>query len=355
VRRSTSDADDGRRVFAMKRLLFIVLVVLGGSVGLLILALRRPAGPRIHIDRPVIHVGQIDEQSKPRQFRFRITNQGNARLEIPRVLAGCPCLNVKLACASLLPGEEAFLTGEIPFSRRPGDLNERILVYSNDPDSPVTQLSVRAYVTLKCMAVPDAIVVNALKRNEPRETVVDVFGPSNDSTFRVTGASTHGNAIETLRISELALMPETGRRRWRVELRIGATSADTWEDVIAIATTNTRTPVLEVPVTVNQVPAFRVIPRIVSLALDPGVKQAGAHVDIVPTGKITSLRIAQITNPDWVMVTSDSVADRNVHLRITLSEEDHCESKDRQGTITVVLDDEHRSTLSIPVLLFVRE
>ena len=338
----------------MRKILFLILIASVAIVIVITLILGKPHTPRIHVRQPVIDLGTVDELSRARKIEFHIKNRGKERLLLTKVQARCPCLDLRLNRTSLLQGQEAILTGTYRPVLRPGDWSDKILLYSNDPENPVTELLLKAYVELNCTVVPASIVIKNLERNESRKTELEILGASNDESFRILDISASTDAVKVLEAEEIAMIQRTQKRRWIVRLLITSRDLDTWEDTMTISTSSSKVPNLEVPIIVNQVPDFKITPRIVCLRWTKENLAPGANVEIIPNVKDMPLKISRINNPDWLVVTVDAASGDLIRLRLKASEEKVSKNGNKEGKVMVTFDG-CRSTVRIPVLLFVQE
>lgn len=104
------------------------------------------AAPRIQFDRVVYDFGSTSRVTVVSGlFRFKNVGDGLLKVEPPR--PSCGCTVAELKPDKLLPGE----SGELPFTLHLGQskalFDKRIVVRSNDPDSPEVTLSIKADYT----------------------------------------------------------------------------------------------------------------------------------------------------------------------------------------------------------------
>ena len=337
----------------MSKIRILILIAFAAIAVVITSILAKPRTPRIHVREPVIDLGVVDETVRERKIEFHIENLGKECLQLTKVQARCPCLNLKLDRTSVLYGQKAILTGTFKPVSKPGDWSDDVLLFSNDPTNPVIKLCVKAFMELNCVVVPTSIMINNLKRNESREAEIEVLGPSNDGSFKVLGVSTINSAVESLELNEVALKRKANRRRkWKVRLLIKSRDTDIWKDTVTISTSSSKVPNLEVPITVRQVPDFRIKPRIVCLRQTRQNAVPVESVEIIATERDAPLKASHISAPEWLAVTADAVAGHSIRLHIKASEEQVSQNANREGKI-IVTTDGNTSTINIPVLLFV--
>ena len=79
--------------------------------------------------------GQVDNYREI-EHTFVLTNEGNARLTIDRVRAGCGCLKAELGQKEVPPGGSTTLGVELCLTGRVGEQRFSTYVHSNDPQQP---------------------------------------------------------------------------------------------------------------------------------------------------------------------------------------------------------------------------
>lgn len=132
-----------------------------------------PAAPHITIDQPVVYFGSVTNAVRL-THDFVIRNEGDAELEISRVVSGCDaCLRAVLEKPRILPGEETILHSQLDLRLLSGNLSRSITIDSNDPDRA------RVTVILEGTVVP-------LYRITPTEINLSGFPSQRTETLEIT-------------------------------------------------------------------------------------------------------------------------------------------------------------------------
>ncbi len=98
--------------------------------------------PRIAVEETAAAFGRIPT-SQPVQHRFALSNSGKAPLLILGIKANCECTFAELSRKVLEAGQSTSI--ELTFTpKKPGERQQRVLVMTNDPDYPVTVLTLKA-------------------------------------------------------------------------------------------------------------------------------------------------------------------------------------------------------------------
>jgi hypothetical protein len=120
----------------------LALVALGS---LLLGGAAAETGPRIRVEPASFDFGRVQPHRTLRKD-FRLLNLGDARLEISRISKTCACTRAVADEMTLEPGESTPLHVEIETRDASGRIEQRVLVRSNDPETPRLEVRVSATV-----------------------------------------------------------------------------------------------------------------------------------------------------------------------------------------------------------------
>lgn len=102
-------------------------------------------GPRIRVDPIAFDFGKVrPERSLRKEFRLR--NLGDQPLVIERVSRSCRCTSAEVEESTLEPGGSTPLRVGLETPAVPGQVEERVLLRSNDPDTPLLEIRLLATV-----------------------------------------------------------------------------------------------------------------------------------------------------------------------------------------------------------------
>jgi hypothetical protein len=101
--------------------------------------------PRIRVEPASFDFGRVLPEKKVRK-EFRLLNLGEAPLVIERISRSCGCTDVDTDVSSLDPGESTPLLVTVETRTAPGEVAYQVLVRSNDPETPVLEIPLRATV-----------------------------------------------------------------------------------------------------------------------------------------------------------------------------------------------------------------
>jgi hypothetical protein len=176
--------------------------------------------PVLFVREPAKDVGTIVEGTTIRHT-FLLQNEGNTPLVIHRVDPGCSCTRV-VHDSLVKSNRNSFLRVRIDTTGQTGTWTKTIKVFSNDPLSPETRLTITARVQKSISLVPDRVFFNGTV-GKSLEQVVTIKAPDS-RPFSLTLdqsrlADQLGFYIEhrensyLLHIRHKAELPESGRGR----------------------------------------------------------------------------------------------------------------------------------------------
>lgn len=115
-----------------------ILATAGGLAG------QETVGPRAAVDQPIADLGVIT-RGETATYDFAIRNEGDEVLEITDVRPACGC-TVADYPKTIAPGESGILHAEVDTTDLKGATAKGISVYTNDPENPRLQLTLRIRV-----------------------------------------------------------------------------------------------------------------------------------------------------------------------------------------------------------------
>ncbi len=99
------------------------------------------SAPVIAIDADRFDFGEVREGERP-THTFHISNRGSARLKFKAAYADCVCTVSKLKKRYLGPAETTELIVSVDTNHKHGISTSHVLVYSNDPKTPMLRVDV---------------------------------------------------------------------------------------------------------------------------------------------------------------------------------------------------------------------
>lgn len=137
----------------------IPLMAQGGSA--------RPAtGPRLEFAEKDHDVGRLGPKAPFPPIDVAIRNTGDQPLDIGTIRTSCPCLTATLSTARIAPGGDATLRLQMTLSGIDEDIEEQVVVYSNDPAQPVVTYNLSGSVGTVIQILPEGIPLGVSYRGD---------------------------------------------------------------------------------------------------------------------------------------------------------------------------------------------
>ncbi len=282
---------------------FSFLLVIAGVTIYLIYQSIRYHGPQIDIDSQVVDLGTIEtgkaDSNDLRHITFKIRNSGSDVLRLTNIRFSCTCIEHHLDKDILMPGELTQLNLGLRIPHRIGEFQEHILLCSNDKSVPVTKLIVKGFVDRDCYVLPEALAINRLYIGEKRRVELEVTGPVDKRYFTVNKVTANCKEIQLLKAEKMGTSTGTSRCIWKIILFVESRGIETWEDIIKVSTNIKESPLLEIPIKVNELSPVSFDPVVVIFKLDTEEKEQRVQVEITANIALT-MKIIDIEKPDWI-------------------------------------------------------
>jgi len=232
---------------------------------LMVPALSWAQAPAIHVDQAHHDFGRIDGDTKV-THRFRVTNKGNAFLNITRLNPSCGCTSTVIGQWSLKPGESTDVEASFNPAGFRGVVRKSIQIISDDPRTPALNLTFEAEVVREITPSQEAVFFPVVRRTGSQKQSVKLISGSN-RPVRVTGTEAPG-----ARHLSFAARAE-GNNAW-VDITLDGSKLPPHQavgtDSIAIRTDNARVPIINLTVQWEAFQALAATPARVAFAEAPG-------------------------------------------------------------------------------------
>ncbi|NTV73610.1 MAG: DUF1573 domain-containing protein [Holophaga sp.] len=199
--------------------------------------------PSISVDQPHFDFGKLHGDAKA-VHRFKISNKGNAALNISRLNPSCGCTSTVIGQWTLNPGQSTEVEATFnPVGFR-GPVHKSIQVVSNDPANPTVDLTFEAEVLREIMPSSEAVFLQDVQRTAPRKVSVRLVS-GNGKPVHVTDARSPVDHYISF-----SVRPE-GNDAW-VDIHLEGTkipaSRQSGTDAVVVKTDNPRAAVINVTV-----------------------------------------------------------------------------------------------------------
>ena len=250
--------------------------------------------PKIAVKEPVYDFGSV-EQGKVVEHDFLVENQGNAPLEIYRVVPSCGCTLADLETKNINSGAKVSIKTTFNTSGFWGNKVKTFRIYSNDPISPSFLLTVQGDVRRDVTVNPPRIFFGDVPKGTSPMKAATITA-SKDSKVAILEVTSHSNFIS---VSEQELNDRTRRgKRISVTLK-GDLPLGIFRDRLVVKTSSTLNPTITLPI----------LARITGdLIVEPGEVSFGLVAEGAPSPIAKSVRLTNksANNIRILAVKSDS-------------------------------------------------
>ncbi len=146
--------------------------------------------PEIAFERTHHDFGKMTADRKA-STRFKVTNKGNANLQITAVNPSCGCTSTVLGAWNLKPGESSDVEAVFDPHGQRGLVRKSLTVVSNDPKNPNALLTFEANVVQDVMPALTAVYFNQVSRTGTQVTNVR-YASGTGSDVRILEAKAPG-------------------------------------------------------------------------------------------------------------------------------------------------------------------
>jgi len=250
------------------------------------------AQPRIHVETPVWEFGSMD-QNQTVKHTFQVRNAGTQPLDIRDINTSCGCTAAEPSTRRIAPGAEATLAVTLDLKGRRGAQDYRIVVHTNDPDQPATQISITGTVTAEIIADPAGLFFGQLLLGSREERTVEIRADRQARDFEITGVTLEDGApLETV------VVPVREGRNYKITVRtVPPLPEGPLSQSLRIRTTSPTAPEVRVDVFGYVVGKLMIAPTDLRLIPVPGAAPVARYILIRP-GTVTEFKVTQVDVPD---------------------------------------------------------
>jgi len=125
-----------------------------------------PSGkPKVTLPVTSFDFGTVADGSNV-EHEFDIKNEGTANLTIQRVVAGCGCTVTAVANNILAPGQATKIKVTVDTRGLAGNQNKAVRVYTDDPETAMSTLSIRGNVEAQVKIEPENLFFEEVTRGQ---------------------------------------------------------------------------------------------------------------------------------------------------------------------------------------------
>ena len=302
--------------------------------------------PILFVEEPLKDMGTLVEGNLIRHT-FLLTNKGGSPLIIDRVETDCSCTKVNHD-PLIQPNRNSYLRVALDTSGRAGTWTRTLRLFSNDPRSPETQLSIKAHILKAVTVKPDRIFFNGTVGNVLDQTV----------TIKAPDEKPFALKLKESRLSEqVGFYIEPKKNHYLVHIRNRAEKAQTGRGRIFLSTDIPHHPLITIPVFSRIQDSVRIFPSTIDFgkvkkSSEPG---SGRIVTRSVNLKYTGSSVPEIKSMGMDQknfeIKADSLQTLGI-IRIEISADINAfEPGKHMPRLEMELNSPTPRTISIPVLL----
>ena len=160
------------------------------SIGLLALVTAALAAPVARFDSELLYFGEV-VTGTPITAEFKLTNAGDADLEITQIRPGCGCTKAEAGKNKLAPGESTTINALFDTTGFSGEVNKAVTVMTNDPTRGTFHLLIKAQLVSLAKVKPQNLNFGSLKVNSNRTFMVLIY-PTKPDVLEITRVEVQG-------------------------------------------------------------------------------------------------------------------------------------------------------------------
>ena len=303
--------------------------------------------PALDVEAPAYDFGTVDRGTVV-EHSFRLRNTGDARLRIEHVKSSCGCTVGVASGSEVAPGGETEVSVRFDTTGVAGRTKRTVTVYTNDPDAPVTGLTLTGQVATDLVVTPTPLYLGKIRRGQTVRRELRIAPGRPNAAYSVAWIE-HANPI--LRTT-LAALPAGAGQTIAVELG-PELPFGRFNDKLILHTTSPREPTLEVPIFGSVEGDVVVLPPQMTF----GVVHAGdlpPHDLYIRNRGTRPLTVKNVVVPqDLVSYELDTVKE-GVEYRLRLRLRDGLPAGKAEGVVEIFTDHPEEGHVVVPLYAIVR-
>jgi hypothetical protein len=324
------------------------------------LAATAAASPRITLVDPVKDFGTVPK-GEVLNWDFTIKNTGDEDLQILRVQPACGCTVAEFDSV-IAPGQTGRVVAQLRTESFQGPINKPISIQSNDPDSPTTQVAIKAIVKPYVEAHPAGFIRFNLLQGEVAQRSVVLYSEE-DEPFEILGIDVPGEWItaehEKLTGDDRVPVGRADQNQYRVTVTLGGPDAPVGPlmDKVRIRTNSKHQPEYMLNLSGIVRPGYNVTPSVLNFGeihtgVDPEVR-----VIVLRTNNPQSpaaFRIEKVESSSPALFDADArlTAPGQYEVEVRLSR--NAAPGQIDGDLTIYTSDAGTPVVTVPVKALVR-
>lgn len=220
-------------------------------------------GPSIYFAEPMYNFGTVNS-GKTYNHRYWFTNTGNATLEITNVHSTCGCTTLGDWPRTVPPGASGSIGIQFNSTKVIGNIEKLVLVYSNDRQRPIVNLTIAGRVGHPIEFGPKWVYFNApAGASASPVNIVTITNSAKELLSVFDARSTNEHFTVRLLTNQLG-------REYRLEIASAQLSGPgVARGAVEVKTSSPDLPLITIPTMVNAQPAVAILPAQIQLPPAP--------------------------------------------------------------------------------------
>jgi hypothetical protein len=302
--------------------------------------------PRPVADPAVFDFGAVERGTRVEHV-FGLPNRGQAWLRIEQVKSTCGCTVAVISEREIPPGGEGRVSVALDTSRLAGPTNKVVTVYTNDPVSPVTSLTLSGTVTADILVSPTPLYLGRVHRGQPIRREVTIVPGRTDAIYSVTHVRHSHPALH----ATLERRPDVPGQRLVVELD-PSMPLGRFSEKLLLHTTSSREPIITLPVFGSVEGDVVLLPPQVTFGTSRGESPPPRELYIRNRGP-RPLAVTRVAVPDVVSYTLSPI-EPGIEYKLTLRLHEGLRPGKLEGAVEIYTDHPYESHLVVPLYAIVR-
>jgi hypothetical protein len=306
------------------------------------------AEPRLIVRESVFDFGTV-ERGATVEHTFTLANAGDAELRIENVKSSCGCTVAVTSARAVPPRGEARVTVTLDTARMAGTKTKTVTVYTNDPGSPATGLTLAGRVVADLVLTPNPLYLGRLRHGESGRHEVTVTAGRPDAAYAVT-AIEHASPAVHVRLEPL---PDGPGQRIVVELD-PVMPLGRFSEQLTLRTTSPREPIMTLAVFGSIEGDVAVTPPQVTFGVARGGQTPERELLIRNRGA-RPLAVTRVSVPSKLVTYRLREVEEGLEYRLTLKLRDGVPPGKVEGVVEIFTDHPGEDHIVVPVYAIVRD
>jgi len=312
--------------------------------------------PKITLVEPVKDFGTVAKGQKL-DWTFTIKNTGSADLEIKSANPTCGC-TVADYDKTIKPGQTGKVTAHVDTSNFSGPISKGVTIGSNDPETPVAQVTINAIVKPYVDTFPAGYVRYTMLQGEELTNSVTLYS-EDEAPLEIVGVMTPGDWVKVkytkiILESDRVKAGRAGQNQYKLDITVGGPTAPIGPltDKVVIKTNSKFQPEFRLSLTGMIRPTYLVAPSVLNFG---ELAAKGEPVERVLTvqsnnrAKMDAFKVESVESTIPGITAEAKSTDQPGIFEVTVKVSKAVKPGEFNGTVKIHTNDPNKAVTEIPV------